>query len=84
MTSTTCGSNTSHRPSEDTRGCCGVQAKLSLNKFFDLTVDEFTGMYTALPEADDQQDVAGSLASGSTSRSNKQPPVPPGVCSPHV
>ena len=68
MTSTTCGSNTSHRPSEDTRGCCGVQAKLSLNKFFDLTVDEFTGMYTGtLPEADDQQDVADSLASGSMS-----------------
>ena len=54
-----------------------MQAKLGLNKFFDLTVDEFTSMYTGtLPEADDQQVVAGSLASGSTSRSNKQPPVP--------
>ncbi|XP_066317933.1 uncharacterized protein [Miscanthus floridulus] len=53
-----------------------MQAKLGLNKFFDLTVDEFTGMYTGtLPEVDDQQDVAGSLASGSTSRQWRQLPV---------
>jgi len=33
-----------------------VQAKLGLNKFFDLTVDEFTSMYTGtLPEADDHR-----------------------------
>jgi len=64
--------------------CCGVQAKLGLNKFFDLTVDEFTSMYTGtLPEADDQQVVAGSLASGSTRpgpTSSRLSPLRPWSC----